>query len=226
MAPSTEPRATTEPPPAAAMTGMARFMQRNGPLRLTSITRCQSSSSHSTTDARVSTAALRTSRSTPPASFAVATIETTSASRVTLTAHGVARPPAVVMSLTTRSAQAVRAVPEPWGVDGAGRDDVGADLRPVLEGDLSCEGDEPGLGGAVRAVALGADEAEHRRRVHDAAAVAGQHVGDRLAARAEDGGEVRVDREVPVGFGALDQPSRHLDGGVVVQDVDSPERLD
>ena len=94
--------------------------------------------------------------------------------------------------------------------------------RPVLDRDLLGEQDEPGLGGAVRGVALGADEPEHRRGVDDAAALAREHVGERGAARAEDRREVRGDREVPVVVGAVDQAARHLHRGVVVEDVDAP----
>ena len=47
-----------------------------------------------------------------------------------------------------------------------------------------------------------------------------QHVRERGAARPEDRGEVRRDREVPLVFGGVDEPARHLDRRVVVEHVE------
>ena len=46
------------------------------------------------------------------------------------------------------------------------------------------------------------------------------------ATRPEDRVEVRRHRDVPLLLGALDQAPRHLDGGVVVEDVDPAEGVD
>ena len=66
--------------------------------------------------------------------------------------------------------------PEARRVDRAGRDHVGAHRGPVLDGDLARQRDEPGLGGAVRGVALGADQPERRRGVDDRPAARRQEV--------------------------------------------------
>ena len=61
------------------------------------------------------------------------------------------------------------------------------------------ERDQPGLRRAVRGVALGADEPEHRRGVDDAAAVARRADAGIAARHAQKiGVEVRRDREVPL----------------------------
>ena len=102
-------------------------------------------------------------------------------------------------------AHLVRDLAEAGRVDRARRDDVGPDRRAVLDRDLARQRDEPGLGRAVRAVALGPDEPEHRRGVDDRSAAAVEHVRDRGAARPEDRVEVRGDREVPLVLGALER---------------------
>ena len=96
--------------------------------------------------------------------------------------------------------------------------------RAVLDRDLAGERDQAGLGGAVGGVALRALLAERRRGVDDRAAVAGEHVRDRGAARPEDRREVGRDREVPHLLGRVDEPPRHLDRGVVVEHVEAAVR--
>ena len=96
--------------------------------------------------------------------------------------------------------------------------------RAVLDGDLAGQRDQAGLGRAVGRVALGADEAEDRRGVDDRARPRPPACRDRRPAGPEDGVEVGGDGAVPLLLGAVDEPARHLHGGVVVEHVEAAER--
>ncbi len=86
MSPRVEPIAITDPPPWAAIRGIAARMQRNGPFRFTSRRCCHSSSEQSSTVRTLSIAADRT--------------RTVRGPRVSATRTAARSPPAVMASAT------------------------------------------------------------------------------------------------------------------------------
>jgi hypothetical protein len=109
-----------------------------------------------------------------------------------------------------------------WGLDGAGKDGVDADVvRAELVGEGAGEADEGGLGGDVDGKARGRDDPGDRTHINDGAALALLHAGKNGLGDEELVLEVEGEGAVPGGGGYVFGGVAGVVAGVVDEDVES-----
>jgi hypothetical protein len=114
---------------------------------------------------------------------------------------------------------------EGWRLDGTGANGVDAhSLLDEIDGESLGEADYGGFGGAVdEAIRRAFDAGSAAGHINDAALFGGGHCGDEGAASSIHRLHVKVEGEIPIGFGAIENRALMNEAGAVEENVDGAE---